>query len=85
MSERSIRRFALEWIIDSMLILAFLARNCAGVLGRVRAPFVDSDQKDVDFVSRDLSPVTAAWDFGLQLGYFVVNRSTRSIYEPKVS
>ncbi|KAK9893386.1 NAD(P)-binding protein [Cystobasidium minutum MCA 4210] len=26
------------------------ALNCAGVLGRVRAPFVDSDQKDVDFV-----------------------------------
>lgn len=51
---------ALEWIVDSMLIHAFLARNCAGVLGRVRAPFVDSDQKDVDFVSEDYTTVMAA-------------------------
>lgn len=58
--ERSIRHFALEWIVDSMLIHAFLARNCAGVLGRVRAPFVDSDQKDVDFVSEDYTTVMAA-------------------------
>jgi hypothetical protein len=28
-----------------------LHSNCAGVLGRVRAPFVGSDPKDVDFVS----------------------------------